>query len=122
MIAQDATILSDARSVVDGFGSCGSEFEHSVEYVDCESDLSDLCLVVSTSESAADELLVSVEGVLHSCLLVVAGLFVPFPSTEFSHGFYCLVSRACCARVVLRDPGFLVGGTTTSAPLFVRRS
>ena len=34
MIAQDATILSDAQSVVDGFGSCGSELEHSVEYVD----------------------------------------------------------------------------------------
>ena len=100
MIAQEATILSDARSVVDGFRSCGSELEHSVEYVDCESDLSDLCRDVSTSESAADELLVSVEGVLNSCLLVVAGFFLPFPSSEFSHGFYCLVSGACCARVL----------------------
>ncbi len=100
MIAQDGTILSDARSVADGFGLCGSELEHSVEYVDCQPDLSDLCRVVSTSESVADELLVSVEGVLNPCLLVVAGLFVPFPSTELSHGFYGLVSRAYGARVL----------------------
>ncbi len=100
MIAQDATILSDARSVVDGFGSCGSEFEHSVEHVDCESDFCRLCLDVSTSESAADELLVSVEGVLNSCLLVVTGFFLPFPSTELSHSLYCLVSRACSSATV----------------------
>ncbi len=95
MITQDAPILSNARSVVDGFGSCGSELEHSVEYVDCEFDLSDLCHGVSTSESAADELLVSVEGVLNSCLLVVAGLFLPLSSTEFAHRLNGHVSCAC---------------------------
>ncbi len=100
MMAPDATILCDVRSVVDGFGSCRSEFEHLVEYVDCESDLSDLCRDVSASKSSADELLVSVEGVLDSCLLMLAESLLPFPSTEFAHGFYCLVSRECCARVL----------------------
>jgi hypothetical protein len=101
MIAQDARILSVVRSVADGFGPCGSEIEHSVENVDCKSDFCRLCHDVSTSESTADELLVSVEGVLDSCLLVVAGLLLSLPSAEFSDGFDSLVSRACCARVVL---------------------
>ena len=61
MIARDVTILSAAWSVVDGFGSCGSEFEHSVQYVDCEFDLSDLRREVSAFESAADEQMGSVD-------------------------------------------------------------
>ena len=101
MIAQDAAILSDPRSVVDGFGSWGSEVEHSVEDVDCETDLGDLCRHVSASKASADELFVSVEGTLDSDLLVVASLFLPFSSTDLSHGFYRLVTRACCARVLV---------------------
>jgi hypothetical protein len=101
MMAQDATILRDVRSVVDGFGACRSEFEHLVEYVDCESDLSVLCRDVSASKSSADELLVSVEGVLNSRLLVISGLLLPFSSTESAHGFYCLVSCACSSGTVL---------------------
>jgi hypothetical protein len=39
-------ILLDPRSIVDGFESWSSKLQHSVEYVDCESSLSDLCRVV----------------------------------------------------------------------------
>jgi len=93
--------LSDTRSVEDGFGSCGSEFEHPVQHVDGESDFCRLRRVDSSSRSAADHLLVSVEGALDSFLLVIAGSFLPFPHADFPDGLYCLVSRACCARVLL---------------------
>jgi hypothetical protein len=59
------------------------KFEHSVEHVNCETDFCRLRLAVSASEAAADDSLVTVEGVLDSGWLVVACLFLPCSSTEF---------------------------------------
>ena len=56
MIAPNALILSETRSVQNRFRPRRSQFEHSVEYVDCESDFRDLRFGVSTSEPAAYEL------------------------------------------------------------------
>ena len=95
MIAQDATILLCPRSVVNRFRSRCAQFEHSAEHVDGESDCCRLCLDVSASESAANEFLVSVEGILDSCLLVVIDLFPPLSATEFTHRLIRKELSAC---------------------------
>ena len=101
MISQDVTPLPGARSVADSFGSCGSEFEHSVQHDDSNSGFRGPGRRPSTSEAAADETVVPVEGVLDSCLLMIAGSLLPFPQAEFSHRFYGLVSFTRCARGLL---------------------
>ena len=52
MIAQNTTILVDPQSVVDGFRSRYSQFEHSIERVDRQSAFCCLRVDVSTSKLA----------------------------------------------------------------------
>ena len=95
MTVQDATVLPGARSVVNRLRSRRTKIEHWIQHVDPESYFSDLFCVVSAAQSAADELLVPVEGVLDSSLLVITGSLLPFASTEFAHRLNRRVSRAC---------------------------
>lgn len=90
MMDQDATILSDSRSVVDGFGSCGSELEPTVEYVDRESDFCRLRRDVLTPESAADELLV--------CAVSAILVFHEFPASVKPTGLHRRSVVQCCRR------------------------
>lgn len=98
MIARGTTLVPDARSVADRLRSRLPRIELPVQHLDRESELAVLCCAVSASEPAADELPVPVEGALDSCLLMVADLLLPCPSTEFARRLDPRVSLACSAR------------------------